>query len=338
MGFPVEINFNVTRQQDKYTAGKTRLVFGPVPSRRLGLSLGLDLVPPKTCTLDCVYCEVGRTTCHTLERKEWAPAERILEDLALALPDCQDRLDYVTLAGSGEPTLNSALGDIIDGVRKLTSNPVAVLTNGTLLHLEEVRRDLARADLVVPSLDAARPDTFRRINRPAPGLDLDTLIQGLTLFAAEYQGRLWLETLLVRGINDSSEELAAIRDVTARIRPELVQVNTVFRPPADKGVRAVDGPALEAAAQYLGQEARPVGRFHKDEDRAGQGDPRVDILEMVGRRPCTANDLAEALGLEKKRLEELLAALVKDDLARIEKHDQQDFYRRVKRMPRTQVI
>lgn len=165
-------------------------VFGPVPSRRLGRSLGVDLVPFKTCTYDCIYCQVGRTTCKTMERKEWVPMDLVLDELEGKLA-C--RPDYVTLSGSGEPTLHSRLGEIIEQIQAMTDVPVAVLTNGWLLWQPQVRAELALADMVLPSLDAGDPTKFNFINRPHPSLSFDRVVEGLIAFVPSSRGGIGLK-------------------------------------------------------------------------------------------------------------------------------------------------
>ncbi|MEW6266340.1 MAG: radical SAM protein [Thermodesulfobacteriota bacterium] len=311
------------------TAGRPRRVFGPVPSRRLGLSLGLDLVPAKTCTLDCLYCEIGRTTVKTLERRSWNMADELEAELAGLLPECEARLDYVTLAGSGEPTLNLELGSIIERVKRLTEVPLAVLTNGTLLSRPDVRRDLAGADLVIPSLDSALEDTFRRLNRPAAGLDLSEYIEGLIAFRQGYKGRVWLEILLVSGVNDGPEELAALKAVVDRLEPDLVQLNTVYRPPAYDGAKALSAEALAGAADFFGPLAEPVTAFKRGRNAEQTGETEKDILALLARRPCTAQDVSHALGLDLTRVLPLLRGLTRSGRVLAETHNRETFYRRV---------
>jgi wyosine [tRNA(Phe)-imidazoG37] synthetase (radical SAM superfamily) len=200
--------------------------------------LGLDLAPPKTCTLDCLYCEVGRTTHKTLDRFNLNMAKGLSDELAATLPEVEHRLDVITLAGSGEPTLNAEIGDIIRGVKQITNVRLCVLTNGTLLFQEDVRRDLAEADLVIPSLDTAVEKTFQRLNRPHPDLDLTTIINGLELFRREFTGEFRLEVLVSAGINDTPDELAALKRVIDRLQPDEIQLNTVYRLPAHEGARS----------------------------------------------------------------------------------------------------
>ena len=179
-------------------------VFGPVPSRRLGFSLGVDLVPFKTCTLDCVYCQLGPTTHKTLKRKEYIPTEGILPEVEKMLNKGK-RVDYITFSGSGEPTLHSGIGKMISRIKRISSIPVAVITNGTLLNQGQVQEDLWAADLVIPSLDAVDERIFQRINRPHASLNTKMIIRGLDDFAGKFPGKIWLEVMLVRGLNDSKE-------------------------------------------------------------------------------------------------------------------------------------
>jgi wyosine [tRNA(Phe)-imidazoG37] synthetase (radical SAM superfamily) len=210
-----------------------KYIFGPVPSRRLGRSLGIDLVPYKTCTFDCIYCDLGRTTHKTASRQSYVPPEEIHDELERALSDSEKRPDFVTLSGSGEPTLNNAIKEVIRGVKEITSLPVAVITNSSFLSLEEVRKDVAKADLVVPSLDAVTPALFEYINRPHPSLNIKQIVAGLIQFRRQYRGQIWLEILFCRGVNDSREEVEKMRAVIERIEPDRIQLNTPVRPPAE---------------------------------------------------------------------------------------------------------
>ena len=235
-------------------------LFGPVPSRRLGLSLGVDLIPRKTCPYNCIYCEVGPTTRPTLKRFHYQ-AQAIIGELAEYLGQSERQVDFITLAGSGEPTLNLDLGRIIGEIKSMTATPVAVLTNGALLYLPEVRRELAAADVVLPSLDAAREETFQLINRPLAGFSLAQLLAGLTAFRREYRGQLWLEVLLLKGVNDTEAELTALRRVLAELAPDKVQLNTSVRPVVEDWARALTREEMEAAAAFLGPGVEVIASF-----------------------------------------------------------------------------
>ena len=284
-------------------------------------------MPPKTCTLDCLYCEVGRTSRRVTVPEDFGLTEAILSELAKYLGGGPGELDYVTLAGSGEPTLNAGIDKIIAGVKALTRTPVAVLTNGTLLWRPEVRRKLLGADLAIPSLDTAVEETFRRLNQPAPDLKLDAVIEGLYAFREEFPGRFWLEVLLVQGYNDSSGELEALRAVIERLRPDRVQVNTVFRPPAYSTARPLTAEALAAATRLLGREAETVGRFRKRASDHPARNLEADVLALLERRPCPAADMAESLGIPVEEVRAALFRLETEGRVRRERHLEDDYFR-----------
>ena len=223
-------------------------LYGPVPSRRLGRSLGVDIVPFKVCSYDCVYCQLGRTTRLTAEPEELVDADEVMSELERWLAK-GNTADYITFAGSGEPTLNSDLGAMISRTRELTDIPSAVITNGALLSDLSVIQGVSEADLIVPSLDAGTEETFRRINRPCEGLTLEMVVEGLRLLRQEFAGAIWLEVMLVRDLNDSDAELAAISAVISGLGPDKVQINTVERPSRSGGVSEVSPETLEKARE-----------------------------------------------------------------------------------------
>ena len=289
---------------------KRPYVYGPVASRRLGFSLGVDIIPFKTCTLDCVYCQLGSTGRTTVRRGRWFPPADILAQIKEVL-DSGQRVDVITFSGSGEPTLCRDLGALIRAIKKMTRVPVAVLTTATLLTRREVRRDLVAADIVVPSLDAVPRRVFRRVNRPDAGLDNPKIIDGLVRFRREFEGEIRLEIMLVKGVNDSPADIRALEAAVARIRPDRIELNTVVRPPADAGARPLSPAALARIQAQLGPRAEVVVSFAKKgrtstkpPQRAGGLDDA--ILATVSRRPQTAPDIAVALG---RPLDEVSAAL-----------------------------
>ncbi|HNT08653.1 radical SAM protein [Methanoculleus sp.] len=275
-----------------------RYLFGPVPSRRLGRSLGIDLVPQKTCTFDCAYCECGRTTVLTLERREYVPTDRVIAEIDDCLAKAPD-IDYVTFAGSGEPTLHSGIGDIISFIKD--HHPryrVAVLTNGALFVDPDVRAALMRADLVVPSLDAVSEDIFRDINRPSPGITAGQVVAGLVAFSREFPGVIWLEVFIVPGKNDTDEELLRLRDAVAAIAPDRVQVNTLDRPGTDIRVRRASPRTLERARTIIGGNAEVIGAASCEPATAPEMRDVADmLLATLRRRPCTVADLSRISGL-----------------------------------------
>ena len=203
-------------------------LFGPVLSRRLGLSMGVDLLPFKTCNLDCIYCELGRTTCLANCRDRFVQPDKVIREIRAKK---NDGFDHLTFAGSGEPTLSADLGDLIRISKEIVDTPVAVITNSTLFTSERVRKEVASADIVLPSLDAATQGTFKAINRPAPGLRIEDIIEGLRLFRKEFSGEIWLEVMLVKDVNDHEAEMIA--NAANSINPDRIQLNTVIRPPAE---------------------------------------------------------------------------------------------------------
>jgi wyosine [tRNA(Phe)-imidazoG37] synthetase (radical SAM superfamily) len=271
-------------------------VFGPVPSRRLGRSLGVDLVPFKTCTYDCIYCQLGPTTCRTLQRKEWVPVDRVLRELEQRL---DARPDYVTLSGSGEPTLFASLDKLIDGIRARTDIPIAVLTNGSLLHNEEVQQELSRADLVIPSLDAGDGATFQLVNRPHESISFKRMMAGLVGFRRRFPGQFWLEVFLLGGYTTLERDLTHIRRCVDRIQPDRVQLNTVTRPPAEEHAIAVPRSRLEEIAATFSPPAEVIAGFHGlDGLEAGKAS-REEVLRLLRRRPCSVQDIAAGLGMHR---------------------------------------
>ncbi|MCK5220431.1 MAG: radical SAM protein, partial [Candidatus Aminicenantes bacterium] len=277
-------------------------LFGPVPSRRLGISLGIDIIPFKTCTLDCLYCECGRTTNHTAERRSFFSTEDLMSEFKEFLKT-GDQLDYITFSGSGEPTLNSDIGYLIKEIKKLTRTPVAVLTNGTLFHLPEVQKDLMNSDLILPSLDAVSEDVFRKLNRPASGITTEKMINGLQSFSRKYKGEIWLEVFISRGINDSEDELEKIREVIEQIRPSKVQLNSLDRPPAYNEAEPAGHDLLEMIVRkWAGLPVEIITRVKRREEIPSfSKNLESNILNTIVRRPLTIEDLIILTG--KNRLE-----------------------------------
>lgn len=298
-------------------AAPLRFVYGPVPSRRLGWSLGVDILPQgaKTCTLDCIYCQLGPTGRTRIRRREFCPPAEILAQIRAALASGR-RIDFITFSGSGEPTLNLSLGRLIRAIKRLTRVPVAVLTNATLLHRPDVRRELRLADLVVPSLDAATSAMLVKVNRPHPSLRLDRMLEGLRRFRAEFPGRLWLEIMLVAGINDSPAHIRALKAAAAGIRPDRIHLNTPVRPPAEPWARPLTRAALERIREELGDNAEIAADFAPAGAAAPPERPvpgmEESLLAMIRRRPITLDDAAAGLACHRnevlKALERLLGA------------------------------
>jgi wyosine [tRNA(Phe)-imidazoG37] synthetase (radical SAM superfamily) len=232
-----------------------KYVYGPLASRRLGLSLGISLTPYKACTFDCVYCQLGATSEKTVTAQEYLSVDEILSELKLWAglhPQEINKLCYITLSGSGEPTLNSKIGAIIRGIKKTVSVPVAVITNASLLSRARVRRALRAADLIVPSLDAVEEDIFMRIDRPHEKIKLRGVIRGLAALRREFPGKIWLEVMLVKGLNDDLRHLRRLRAIIKQINPDKVQLNSPVRATTEKNVLPVPKSRLQKIRLMLG--------------------------------------------------------------------------------------
>ena len=282
-------------------------VYGPVPSRRLGRSLGVSPIPPKTCSYTCVYCQLGRTTHLQTERESFFPREKVLAEIIKSAS--KNRIDYVTFVGDGEPTLNRDLGWLIRHTKDRLQLPVAVITNGSLLSQEDVRDDLKGADVVIPTLDAGNERTFRAVNRPHRSIDYDTMLQGLADFRRQYGGQIWIEVMLVKDLNDTEKELQSIRQAVDMIRPDRVYVLTPIRPPAEPWVRSSEPKALLRAQEILGT-AVPVAELETGQFGLGQfQDAREAILEIGSRHPLRREQASEiekafsASGVVRRMLE-----------------------------------
>jgi len=275
-----------------------KYLYGPVPSRRLGLSLGIDIVPLKVCTLDCVYCQLGRTTEKTIERNNYVSAEEVLSELKNALSEGLEA-DYVTIGGSGEPTLNLELGKIVDGIKKITNIPVAILTNGTLFYRPDVRADCVKADVVIPSLDAGDEHTFRKINRPHKDINIEKVVSGLSTFRNEFSGQIWLEVFVVEGLNTDSEQIAKIKDIMHRIHPDKIQVNTAVRPTAEADIKRPNAKKLRTISNQLGPSCDIIADFSINHQSKHIEIKAENVLSMLKRRPCSINDICSSLGLTR---------------------------------------
>ncbi len=310
-------SFDMTEKRYKH-------LYGPVPSRRLGRSLGIDLVPFKVCSFDCVYCQLGRTTVHTARRDVYVPTGEILAELADKL-SAKPLCDYITLAGSGEPTLHRDLGQIVSAVKELTDIPLALLTNGSLLSDPEVRSAIMRVDLVVPSLDAGDAETFAKINRPCPEITFQSVVEGLKAFRREYQGEIRLEVFLVAGINDSDSHVRKIKAIIDEIGFDHIEINTATRPPAEEYARAVDAERLHHLCKILGPNASVIAAHALPSERAGAVS-RDDILAMLGRRPCTIDDVAEGLNCHRWEAAKLVGQLTEEGKIIPERRNDKDYY------------
>jgi len=286
-------------------------LFGPVPSRRLGMSLGVDLVPHKVCSLNCVYCECGATTNLTSDRKEYVSYDEIIEELNDFFKN-NDNPDYITFSGAGEPTLNIHIGKVIDYIKANFKNiPVAVLTNGSLLSKPDVRQELLNADLILPSLDAATNLAFKKIDRPAENLNIEDYIQGLIDFSKDFKGTIWLEIMILPGFNDDLENLNLLKEAIVKINPKKVQLNTLDRPGVIDNIRAATRIELQNIIdlwQLKNVEIIASSAIRKD-NKSFRKDTENAIMETISRRPCTLEDLEKILGLHVNEINKYLDVL-----------------------------
>ena len=284
-----------------------RHLYGPVPSRRLGLSLGVDIIPPKTCSISCIYCQVGITEKTTVERKDYIKSDEILNEISRKLKT-PPKPDWITFSGSGEPTLNSEIGKIIKGIGEITDIPVCVITNGTLLWMPEVRENISGADAVMPSLDSAIESTFSRICNPHESLAVGKIVDGLVEFRKEYAGKIWLEILFVKGFNDSPEEIDALLKAVEKINPDSIQLNTVARPPAESCAKPVSVFKLEEFRKIFGEKAVIIASFPPNPSSCSIIIPD-DVEAYLKRRPGTLEDISSSLSASISEVETILSDL-----------------------------
>jgi wyosine [tRNA(Phe)-imidazoG37] synthetase (radical SAM superfamily) len=289
-------------------------IFGPVLSRRLGLSLGIDLIPFKTCPYDCAYCECGHTTSKTVTRQDFFPAEEVMTELGPVLAS-RPHLDSITFAGSGEPTLARSLGPVIDSLkREYPEYTVSVLTNGSLLTRRDVQDELLSADRVIPTLTSVFQPTFERIHDPHPLLKIEAIINGMVQFRELYEGAIWLEVFVIPGLNTTDEELAGLNVAIDRIDPDLVQLNTLDRPAAEEWVEAASGAEMERVARVLGRKAIEIaGMRHPVSPAAHANTGPADLIRAtLCRRPSTVEDLVSTTGLAGAEVAKIIGALMRE--------------------------
>jgi wyosine [tRNA(Phe)-imidazoG37] synthetase (radical SAM superfamily) len=300
-------------------------IYGPVPSRRLGFSLGVDIIPFKTCTLDCIYCQLGPTAKKTLQRKEYFPPSEILGQIKQKLSSKQ-RIDTITFSGSGEPTLNKTLGKLIREIKKMTSIPVAVLTNSTSVADKNVRNALMAADLIIPSLDAATQEVFLKTNRPCSPVKIEEIIQGLRILQQEFKGSIWLEIMLVKGVNDSPSHIQKLKEEVSRIKPDKIQLNTVVRPPAEKFAQPLSLKKMEKIRKEFGKNCEIIAEFDKKALKPSQKNLEGAILDMIQRRPVTLSDISVSLGKRKNEITKCLNFLLEKGKIRAVTHKNKKYY------------
>jgi len=299
-------------------------IFGPVPSRRLGLSLGIDLVPVKTCSYDCLYCQVGRTTGKILDPEAFVPVRTITEELEEKLEKIAP--DTITLSGSGEPTLYSPMAQLISSIKQMTDIRIAILTNGSLFWNEKVRAGVLEAQIIAPTLSTVFEETYRAIHRPHADIELGMIIEGLKALRRDFRGFIFLEVVLLAGFNDSAREIEGLKQVIGEISPDRIQLNTVVRPPADSRALSLDTVRLEEIKHFLGDKAEIIADIPPEQRRQVFESYEDTILETARRRPMRAVDLANVLNLPLEDVEGLLEGLMgKGDLS-VTGHGEETYY------------
>ncbi len=301
-------------------------VYGPVHSRRLGLSLGVDLVPDKTCSFNCLYCQLGPTDQTTVDRDEYVPVDAVVAAVRKRLSEI-DAPDYVTLGGSGEPTLHSRFGEVARRIHDITDVPVCLISNSSLFYLPEVREACRPIDLIIPSLDAPDAETFERVNRSHPDITFSRIVNGLEALREEYEGEMWLEIFLLRDINDSEDAVDKFGRLIDQINPDRVQLNTVARPPAEESALAVLPEHLAAIRSRLGGRVEVIA--HPDPGNLPMAEQLDEekLLQMLHRRPCTVEDITGGLGVHRQQVIKSIRRLEEQGQITSQRTDDKVFYR-----------
>ena len=285
-----------------------RYLFGPVPSRRFGRSLGVDLTPLKTCGFHCLFCQLGPTRHPTLERRDYVPIATVQEEI-LRWRDGGGQADYATLSGAGEPTLHAGFGEMLQFLKAHLPCPCVLLTNGSLLDRPEVRDAACHADVAKLSLSAWDEASFHAVNRPHPNLNFERMVAGLQAFRHQYMGQIWLEVFLMAGLNDAPEDVARIAALADSIGPNILHLNTAVRPPADSTVQPVNRERMNMLAELFQPRAEVIADFSAAPD-SPVAVTETGILDMLRRRPCTARQLAEVFGLHLNEVAKYTGHLV----------------------------
>lgn len=303
-----------------------RYLFGPVPSRRFGRSLGIDLTPHKTCSLDCVFCQLGRTPKKTLERKVYVPTGDVIAEIDHWL-QTDGNADYLTLSGSGEPTLHAEFGRVLAHLRHQPI-PSVLLTNGTLLDRPEVQEAAALAHVVKVSLSAWDQKSFEWVNRPHHRLAFTAMVDGLKVFRTRFNGQLWLEVFLLSGINAMSRDVEKIARLSRELKPDRIHLNTIARPPAEDFAAAVPMARLEELAQLFDPPARIAAVFNGNRSKTIEAN-ETTLLAMLKRRPCTIKHIEAAFGMHINEVSKYLGALMETKRIRADRKNNEVYYRAI---------
>ena len=281
----------------------------------------------KTCNLNCVYCELGITEKFTCERDEYIPVQEIKKDIETVLRSGRHPFDVLTFTASGEPCLHSRLGELISFAKQLSGKPVVVLTNGTLVSDPEVRDELCNTDILLPSLDAVLPGAFRRVNRPAECVKIDGIVKGMVALSRQFKGEMWLEVLIVKGINDRPEDIKALKQAVDEIKPNRIQLNSVARPPAEPWAKPLSRDRMEEIRNFLGSRAEVVIDFNRRLKEGFMPVVEVEIMETLKRRPMTTHDISEILGIKPETAEKVLEKMASAKVLKHENFQGRTYYR-----------
>lgn len=303
-------------------------IYGPVPSRRLGMSLGIDLAEFKHCPLDCIYCQLKTTTRLDCMRESPVKVDTLVSQVVRKLKTVPDP-DFLTLGGSGEPTLYADMGELIEKLKAETGLPVAILTNAVLFNDPQVRAEAARADVVLPSLDAWDEDSYKMINRPSEGLTFQALMDGMIEFRKDFTGEIWLEVMILRGISDDEATVRKLAALAARINPDRIQLNTPVRPTATALAAPVSVEKLQALAQLFDPLAEVAADFPEVDRSTARSVTEDEVMEMLRRRPCTADDVAAGLRVQKMEVTKIIDRLVSRHMATPVEQEHRTYFKAV---------
>ncbi len=302
------------------------VIFGPVPSRRLGRSLGIDIVPLKCCSFDCVYCEVGKTTCHTFKRAPYVKKEVVKEEFEKFLKTGVP-YDTITFSGSGEPTLNSDLGDIVKYLKDVQDKKIALLTNSSLLDDENLINEIKDIDLILPSLDAVSEDIVKRLNRPAQEIDMNKIVEGLYKLKKVMTGQMFLEVLIVPGYNDTEEEWKKLKEAIDYINPDWVDINTVVRPSRTMHVEGASYEVLKKFKDLIGEKGRIIAPFKvKGNEKVNEENLEERLRKTLEIRPCNIKELSSSLSVDEKELSMILKEWIINGIASSEIMNGEEFF------------
>lgn len=301
--------------------------YGPVPSRRLGFSLGVNLLPKKICSFDCIYCQLGKTGKKSIQRFSWVNLSRFKKELAKIIKK-HPKIDHITISGCGEPTLHKNLDRIISSIKEVSRNkyPVCVITNSSLLDRGDVRKELSQADLIIPSLDAVSPRLFHKIDRPDKAIKLGKIIDGLVKLRKEFRGKIWLEIMLVGNLNDTLTEARKFKKIIAKINPDKVQLNLPVRPTGSK-ISFPQYQKIKAMQKAIGPKAEIISSFYRQAQRKFSSSIKEDIISFLKSRPADLGDLAKSLGISSKEANKYLQELLNKKIIRKDIHCGKIYFR-----------